>query len=95
MILAQKRIVCAANKLGETVVCSARHFDRRMHAAIDELKALGDERSWAQSEQGFIDQFGEFHDRKAALVIADAAGQLNVFRPKTSPKDELFSEDLY
>lgn len=93
--LAQKRIVCAANRLGKTIVLGARHFDSRMHATIDELKSLGDERKWGASEQGFIDQFGEFHDRVEALAIADAAGQINVYRPKTSPKDELFSEDLY
>lgn len=92
--LAQKRIVCAANRLDETIVLGARHFDSRMHATIQELRALGDERKWARSEQGFIDQFGKWHDRESALIIADAADQVRVKTGGANSK-ELFSEDLY
>ena len=96
MSLAPPRIVCAANRLDETIVLGARHFDSRMHATIRELKALGDVRKWGRSEQGFIDQFGNFHNREAALIIATDAGQLEG-RTKTGSKNskELFSEDLY
>ncbi len=44
--------------------------------------------------QGFVDNHGLFFDRKAAFLIATAAGQLEG-RVKTSPKDILFSEDLW
>ena len=92
--LAQKRIVCAANRLDETIVLGARHFDSRMHATIREMKALGDERKWARSEQGFIDQFGNWHDRETALMIAEAANQVRTKTGGANSK-ELFSEDLY
>lgn len=58
------------------------------------MKALGDERSWARSEQGFIDQFGNWHDRETALKIAEAADQVRVKTGGANSK-ELFSEDLY
>lgn len=45
--------------------------------------------------QGFVDQYGVFMDRFEALQVAKDAGQLNIARPKTSPEDRLFSEDLY
>lgn len=92
----QPRIVCAANRLDETIVLGARHFDSRMHATIQAMRALGDERKWGGSEQGFIDQFGKWHDRETALLIAREAGQLEG-RTKTGSanSDELFSEDLY
>jgi len=100
--LAQKRIVCAACKFtleygNEEIVLGARHYDKRMHATLDIVHQSWEEARWKPEEiiQGFIDQFGDFHDRKEALAIAEAAGQIGVYRPKTAPKDELFSEDLY
>jgi len=44
--------------------------------------------------QGFVDQHGVFMDRKEALDVATAAGQINTRRPK-NPGDWLCSEDLY
>lgn len=82
-------VVCAANRYGDLIVCGARHFDMVMRAQI---KAANIERS--VPEQGFIDQWGVFMDREEALLVATAAGQINVRRPK-SPGNELFSEDLY
>jgi len=96
--LAPPRIVCAACKLDETIILGARHFDHLMHKTLNTLEEYGVIGFGVPStkfEQGFIDQFGEFHDRIDALAIADAAGQLNVVRPKTRPENELFSEDLY
>lgn len=62
----QQRIVCAACKLDEVIVCSARHFDPRMHAQCD---MMPDELRWARAEQGFINQFGEFLNRKEAMQV--------------------------
>ena len=95
--LAQKRIVCAACKNGEHVVLGARHYDRLMNTAIDILEdsVLTEDWKGQDAVQGFIDQFGKFHDRKEALAIATAAGQVGVYRDKCWPEDELFSEDLY
>ena len=90
-------VVCAANRYhGEYIFLGARHFDRLMtHAIIeaDKTKLIDTSRGWP--EQGFIDQHGVYMDRKEALIVATAAGQINTQRTKTNPLDELFSEDLY
>jgi hypothetical protein len=46
-------------------------------------------------QQGFIDQYGVFMDRRESLEVATAAGQINVRRTKTNPVNQLFSEDIY
>jgi hypothetical protein len=46
------------------------------------------------TEQGFLTDTGNFVSRKAALIIAADAGQLEE-RVKTNPPYELFSEDLW
>ena len=73
------------------VICSPRHYDnvhRDIATYIDDwvMECVVGE------EQGFIDKFGKFHDRSAALKIAKEANQLI---RKTPPKNQLFSEDLY
>lgn len=45
--------------------------------------------------QGFLDNDGKFLGRREARKVAARAGQLNVVRPKTSPLDILFSEDVW
>lgn len=90
-------VVCAACKYGDLIVCGARHYDKVM---VSQLKAIPEDdevRLMNRGEviQGFIDQWGVFMNREEALVVAKAAGQINYRRPKTSPEDELFSEDLY
>ncbi len=42
--------------------------------------------------QGFVDNKGNFLDRKQALEIAQRCGQI---KKKHHPKDELMSEDIY
>lgn len=87
-------VVCAANRYGELTFLGARHFDERMREAMQHYN-IPTLRSACGEEQGFIDQFGVFMDRKEALEVAKAAGQINLHRPKTRPEDRLFSEDLY
>lgn len=70
-----------------------RHFCPLMRQQLDEM-------DWAKLKsytktQGFVDQYGVFMDRKEALAVATAAGQINTRRSKTFPDTELFSEDLY
>lgn len=96
----QRRIVCAANRFemknGKVLVIpGSRHYSRDMARVIDELRdqmvcdhAHGD-------DQGFIDQWGDYHTREEALIIATHAGQINTVRKKGGPGYELFSEDLY
>ena len=48
-----------------------------------------------RGEQGFVTSRGDFVRRAPALRIAEKAGQLDKVRPKTFPKDVLFSEDVW
>lgn len=96
----QRRIVSAANRFrlktgGFIVVPGARHYSPDMAAVIDLLEEQLDTRHVYDEDQGFIDQWGEYHTRKEALVIATYAGQINTIRQKGAPYDILFSEDLY
>lgn len=94
----KRLIVCAANKIhinetGKTlVICGARHWDPTMHAQADAIKAAGHTLKYSIEDQGFIDQFGDYHDRKDAWLIAEKHGQIahDVSSPGT-----LFSENLY
>ena len=96
------RIVCAAMLMDDDhIVLGVRHFSPDMRATLRRLygtgfKLLG---VWVIKpyhlrviEQGFVDQFGTFHDRKAAWTIAQAAGQI---REVVSTPGTLYSECLY
>lgn len=96
----QRRIVSAANRFtdkatGEVIViASARHYSPAMVNLIKFMQERGIELSKAHGDdQGFIDQFDDYHTREEALLIARWANQLPY--EKCSPTDELFSEDLY
>ncbi|MCL6318823.1 hypothetical protein EXT67_21255 [Pectobacterium atrosepticum] len=96
----QRRIVCAANRFelkggGFVVVPGSRHYSPDMAAVIDLIEDKLSSRFVAGEEQGFIDQWGDYHNRQHALSIALHAGQINTVRKKGSPYDTLFSEDLY
>lgn len=85
----EPRIVCAANRYGDIIVASARHFDSLMRSQIDalDLGYCGDE------EQGFIDQFCNFYSREEALEIAIKNNQIK--SGETIRHGQLFSENLY
>lgn len=96
---AQRRIVCAAMRHGVTgtIISGPRHFDRTMHLQIERC---GGSAHWKEghTEQGFIDQFGEFHSREVAWLIARAANQIwRLCGGQTSrdEDEELYSENLY
>lgn len=88
-----RRIVGAALLIPGGAVFSmqppARHGDLFARAA-----EAGITKREERIEQGFLTNLGEFVSRKAALHIADRAGQL-AGRTKTHPTDTLFSEDLW
>lgn len=92
--LAPQRVVCAANRNRVTglIICGARHFDSIMHAQMLERPEL-ERDDWRKSEQGFIDQFGNFLTREEAYKIA----VLNNQRIRRFGGDEgvLYSENLY
>lgn len=82
-------IVCAANRKDGTIFCGARHCDKIMAA---QAEAAG--MTLTASEQGFINQFGEFRTRKEALAIVVANGQ-RFDAKRNGSKTRLFSEGLY
>lgn len=84
-------IVCAALKLGDVLIVGPRHFDPIMRSQLATYGLLT--QGSISAEQGFIDQWGAFHSREAAMRFAKENGQLNT-RERGSSK-ELFSEDLY
>lgn len=92
------KIVCAASKFvlkdGNTIIVpSARHWDDVMaHIVV----VLDDKLEPDREEQGFIDQYGEFHDRAQAYKIAEEQGQI-VRRVGGDAINcgKLFSENLY
>lgn len=88
-----RRIVCAAIRYGDVIVCSARHHDRLMN---DTIKKMGGREKLLdgaeKEEQGFIDQYGDYFTREEAAFIVRENGQ-QVRNPDF--KQYLCSEDLY
>lgn len=100
---AKRRIVCAAclvvrsGDQEQVLLVGPRHWDQIMHtqATLMGLTRFG-VRNFVHEEQGFVDQWGTFFDRREALAIASRAGQLDGRVKSGNPdSDELFSEDLY
>jgi hypothetical protein len=89
-------IVCAAmmHRTDFTVVLGLRHWDAWMVGQLPKEAEHGKYHG-GDWEQGFLTSRGHFVDRREALDIAQRAGQINRYRPKSNPKDQLFSEDLY
>jgi hypothetical protein len=85
----QREVVCAAIRVGDIILCSARHWDPLMRA---QAKAMGIKGTDNRQEQGFIDQYGQFMDRKEGKIIALASGQ-RLRCPDIGT--QLYSEDLY
>lgn len=100
-IRVQRKIVCAANRFeltsgGSLVIPASRHYSpimrglsKRLAQAkmIKTMMVCGD-------DQGFIDQFDDYHTREDALVIVKHSGQ--TFHPdRNGTGKELFSEGLY
>lgn len=90
-------VVCAACKYGDLILAGPRHFDKVMQSQIARMNEDGlfSLEEAGTAVQGFLDQYGVFMDRKEAMQVALAAGQVNVRRKKIGPLDILFSEDLY
>ena len=87
----ERKIVCAAiRNEGGCIICSARHYDGLMCMQIQNSMD-----SWnGVTEQGFVDQRGEFLSRIDAWKVAQQAGQI-IRRVGGDEKGVLFSENLY
>lgn len=88
----EPRIVCAAIRVDNEIICGARHFDQVMYTKIDR-KDEEHRLKWRKAEQGFIDQFGNFLTREEAYIIAERNNQIINFIGYKGNK--LFSEHLY
>lgn len=93
----KRLIVASANKLvfkdREIILVGIRHWDGLMRQQADAMGLRA--KTKVKEVQGFVDNHGVFLDRKEALAVAVAAGQVNRYRTKTTPLDELHSEDLH
>lgn len=90
----QRRVVCAACRQGDLILAGARHFDTVMRAQLEAI--TGDCKLAGPWEQGFIDQWGVFMDRKEAMRVAMAAGQpVDIERGCGGDSGTLYSEGLY
>ncbi len=94
-----RMVVCAANRneYGD-IILGARHYDHLMHTQIEYNVDHTGLKRWLKCnvEQGFIDQFGVFMDRKEAWKVAMAADQIR-YRCGGDNTDggTLYSENLY
>jgi len=87
-----QRVVCAALRYDDVMICSARHFDHLMHKQINAIGMGRTAEKIYKWEQGFIDQWGQFLTRTEARDIVIKNKQ-----PIRAEKlgDFLYSEDLY
>ncbi len=83
-----ERIECAAIKHFDGTEFSVPSPGRHNHVIAFMQGRYGE----GHHEQGFITSRGRFVDRREALVIASAAGQIRV---KTGDPDVLYSEDVW
>ena len=84
------RIVSAAIRVGDMIAsmpAPARHGH-----VLRPLCELNNEICVQPEDYGFLTDAGKFVDRGEAKRIAREAGQL---LPRCSPRDELFSEDVW
>lgn len=90
LVKPQQVVVCAAIKIGDVILCGARHCDSAMRS---QAKAIGII-TMQNGQQGFIDQFGDFLTRKEAMNIVKENGQ--TFHIERNQGDSvLYSEGLY
>ena len=92
-----RRIVCAANRLTDScteaeivMLIAPRHWDDTMRNQYNQMNCNHPQSLF---EQGFIDNFGKWHNRKDALIIARRKNQ--VVRELDYDTNELYSEMLY
>jgi hypothetical protein len=101
--LTPQRIVCAANRLPDgTIIIGIRHHDTIMRDTISNrinIEPMGE--PWLESDQGFVDQFGKWLDRKESWLIACKANQIYRYVGSQTKEDygikgtDLYSENLY
>ncbi len=91
----EQRIVCAANRVNNHIICGVRHYDSIMHGMFNFI-ALSKYKTDAEVEQGFVDNSGKFLSRTEAWVVAEKANQIiRRVGGDTADGGTLYSENLY
>ena len=91
--MTQRRVVCAAIRAADgEVLVGIRHYSADMHKQIDR-RSDGDKFFHRGGrDQGFVDQWGVYMDRREAFDVAMKADQIINMNACTH---ELYSEGLY
>lgn len=90
LVKPQQIVVCAANRKDGVIFAGARHCDSVMYSQSNMMQGI----KLTNSEQGFINQFGEFLTREEALAAVLENGQ-PFNKERNGSTTELFSEGLY
>lgn len=98
-----KRIVCAANynAYTNTIICGARHYDSVMRRTYQVLDTFCKDSIQNIDEQGFINTWGQFLNRRDAWLVACANNQILRLVGSQTESDigkygtKLYSENLY
>lgn len=91
--MTERRIVCAALRAGDgDVLIGIRHYSADMHEQMSARSDGGKFFHRGGKDQGFVDQFGVYMDRREAFAVAMKAGQIINMNACTY---ELYSEGLY
>ena len=86
-------IICAAIKYEDTIICGPRHFDGIMRQVMGGILWKVPSSQW---QQGFVDERGNFYDRKTAMLHALECDQhIDIERGCGGDSTTLYSEGLY
>lgn len=87
----QRRVVCAALMYSENeLICAPRHFDEKCHRLLSKV----DYYQGKVPIQGFVDQYGQFMNRKEAWKVTLEANQI-IRICRGNEEGVLYSENLY
>lgn len=98
-----RKVVCAANRItmkdGRVItLVGVRHWDPLMHEQADAHGIANRKERVSQrvsEEQGFLDQWRVFMDRKEAMQVVLASGQPFDMERNGGSGDELYSEGVW
>ena len=88
-------VVCAAVRIGDVILCGARHWDSVMRTQAKAIEIDTKKLKIRDQEQGFIDQFGDFLTRTEAFDIIEKNGIQEINYDRNGHSFKLFSEGLY
>ena len=86
----KQRVVCAALRNGDRIICGPRHFDSIMRQQVAASEGI---EFWRRADQGFVNQYGEFLGREEARMVALDNNQ--VANRCGGDQTQLYSENLY